>query len=220
MNNKTISILAIGAIVISIIALVIGSVSFVKKVPISDTIGTIGTMLAEDYIPVIKYNDGYYSELDITTTGTLTAATGTFSSTLGITGATTASTFTQGGGVTSTSTSGSVVPLLASAFDTENVIDVMLNVQDATLSFPASSTLTSFIPTSGQTRTLFIRNATTTASIDLTISGGTGVLLKNASSSPSAPTISGDTDGANYGVITLIRKANTDIEALLEIFKD
>jgi hypothetical protein len=151
--------------------------------------------------------------LAVTGTSALTGAT-SFTSTL------TASTFTQGGGVTSTSTSGAVVPLLASNFDTENVIDVTLNVQDATLSFPATTTLTSFIPVSGQTRTLFIRNATTTATMDITITGGTGVLLKNASSSPSAAIIYGDTDGANYGRITLIRKANTDIEALLDQYKD
>lgn len=132
-----------------------------------------------------------------------------------------ASTLTQGGGVRATSTSGTVVPLLASDFDIENVIDVTLNVSSATLSFPASSTLTSFIPVSGQVRELFIRNATTTASMNLTIAGGTGVLLKNASSTPSvSPIILGDTDGANYGVVKLIRKANTDIEALLTIFRD
>lgn len=145
-------------------------------------------------------------------------------STLTITGATTLSgalsstaTLTQGGGVYATSTVGSVVPLLASAFDTENVIDVTLNVLDATLSFPATTTLTSFIPTSGQTRTLFVRNASTTATMDLTISGGTGVLLKKATTSA---VIYGDTDGANFAKIDLIRKANTDIEALVTFFGD
>lgn len=139
--------------------------------------------------------------------------TGTVSTTVA-----SAITLTEGGLINSTSTIGTVVPLGASDFDTENVIDVMLNVSDATLSFPASSTLTSFLPVAGQTRTLFIRNATTTASIDLLITGGTGVLLKVASSSPA--TLVGDTDGANYGVVRLIRKANTDIEALLTLFKD
>jgi len=53
--------------------------------------------------------------------------------------------------------------------------------------------------------------------MDLTISGGTGVLLKAATSTKIIP---GDTDGANYGTITFTRKANTDIEALLDIFVD
>lgn len=132
-------------------------------------------------------------------------------------GTTVVSTFTQGGGIAATSTSGSVVPLLAADFDIENVIDVTLNVQDATLSFPATSTLTSFIPTAGQSRTLFIRNASTTAAMDITISGGTGVLLKKATSSA---IVRGDTDGANYARIQLVRKADSDIEAFLDIFLD
>ncbi len=126
-------------------------------------------------------------------------------------------TLTQGGGVRATSTSGSAVPLLATDFDTENLIDVTLNIVDATLSFPATSTLRSFLPNAGDTRKLFIRNASTTAAMDLTITGGTGVLLKNASSTA---VIVGDTDGANFAIIELIRKANTDIEAIMTPFRD
>lgn len=123
-----------------------------------------------------------------------------------------------GGGIFATSTSGTVVPLLASNFDKETVVDVTLNVQDATLSFPASSTI-SFLRNPGDTKVLFIRNATTTAAMDLTISGGTGVLLKMASSTNVA-IVPGDTDGSNYAKIELIKKADKDIEALLSIFND
>lgn len=120
---------------------------------------------------------------------------------------------TQGGGIRATSTTGTVVPLLAADFDNENMIDITLNVQDATLSFPATTTLGSnFLPTAGMMRTFFIRNATTTASMDLTITGGTGFLLKKATSTA---IILGDTDGAGYAELNLIRKANTDIEVLL-----
>lgn len=124
---------------------------------------------------------------------------------------------TQGGGVKATSTTGSADTLLYSNFDTENMIDYTANVSSVTLTLPASSTLKNFIPTVGQTRTIYIRNATTSANINLTISGGTGTLLKKATSSA---TIYGDTDGANFGRIDFIRKANTDIEALLSIFAD
>lgn len=130
-------------------------------------------------------------------------------------------TFTQGGGIDATSTLGTAVPLLASDFDVENVIDVTLNISSGTLTFPATTTLTSFIPTAGQTRTLFVRNATTTAATNLTIAGGTGVLVKFASTTPATTgVITGDTDGANYAMIVLTRKANTDIEALVSLFKD
>ena len=129
--------------------------------------------------------------------------------------------FTQGGGITATSTSGNAVPLLATDFDTENVIDVTLNVLDATLTFPATTTLTGVVPTPGMTRTIFIRNASTTAAMDLTVNGGTGVLMKYASTTPAnVGVITGDTDGANYARVDLLRKANTDIEALVTMFKD
>jgi hypothetical protein len=151
----------------------------------------------------------------VTFSSAITGTSGTFSSSL------TSGALTQGGGITATSTSGAVVPLLASDFDTENVIDVTLNVVAGTVSFPATTTLTSFIPTAGQTRTLYIRNATTTAATTLTVAGGTGVLAKFASTTPATTgVITGDTDGANFARVTLIRKANTDIEALISLFKD
>lgn len=137
-----------------------------------------------------------------------------------LTGATTASTFTQGGGIRATTTTATTATLLASDFDTENVIDVTPGGASLTLTLPATSTLTSFIPTAGQTRTIYIRNATTTAGIALTIAAGTGVPLKIATSTSSGVVILGDTDGSNYGRIDFIRKANTDIEALLSIFAD
>jgi hypothetical protein len=152
-----------------------------------------------------RFQQGITNDSTLTQTG---ASTFTGAITAGVV---TTNALTQGGGVTATSTVGTTVPLLATDFDTENVIDVTLNVRDATLSFPATTTLTSFIPTSGQMRTLFVRNASTTAAMDITIAGGTGVLLKKATTSA---VIYGDTDGANYGVLQLIRKANTDIELL------
>lgn len=128
--------------------------------------------------------------------------------------------FTQGGTVHSTSTSGAVIPLVAANFDEETQIDVTLNVQDATLSFPSTSTLASnFLPTAGMKRDLCVRNATTTAAMDILVSGGTGFLLKKHATS-TGTTIYGDTDGGNFGCLTLTRKANTDIEVLLTTYTD
>jgi len=155
--------------------------------------------------PVSVLNNAIYYDLDVVNR-------------FAVDGATSISTFTQGGGVFATSSTGAVLPLVASDFDTENMIDVTLNIVDGTLSFPATTTLTSFIPNAGDTRTLYIRNATTTATMDLTIAGGTGVLLKQATST--SVTIPGDTDGGNFGVLRLIRKVNTDIELLVQVFKD
>lgn len=123
----------------------------------------------------------------------------------------------EGGGIRATSTTGSTMPLVLSDFDVETVIDATLNQVDATISFPASSTLANFLPRAGDTKTLLIRNASTTATMDLTVAGGTGVLLKNATSTAQ---IRGDSDGANFATVKLTRKANRDIEALLDIFTD
>lgn len=130
--------------------------------------------------------------------------------------------FTQGGGVRATSTSNSAETLLASDIDTENVVDYTANVSSVTLTLPASSTMTGLVPKAGLTRTIFIRNATTTAAINLTLAGGTGTILKQATSSnqAGAKTIYGDTDGDNYARLDLIRKANTDIDVLMTVFRD
>lgn len=130
-------------------------------------------------------------------------------------------TITQGGGIRATSTSNSAETLLVTDFDTENVIDYTLNVQAATLTLPASSTLSSFIPTAGQMRTVWIRNATTTAT-NLTIAGGTGTILKQATSTDFAGSkiIFGDTDGDNRARLDFVRKTNSDIDVYMTAFRD
>lgn len=145
----------------------------------------------------------------------VSSAAATFSGVLTETGSTVVSTFTQGGGVTASSTSASVT-LAGTEFTTSNVLDYTINVGSVTLTLAASTT--SMCPTtSGQVRSLYIRNATTTAASNLTIAGGTGTLLKVASTSA---VIYGDTDGANFARLDITRKANTDCEVLMAIFHD
>lgn len=129
---------------------------------------------------------------------------------------------TVGGGIRATSTNDTTATLLASDMDFEKVIDFTPLVPGITLAFPASSTLPNFLPNAGDTRTLFIRNATTTAATsgNVTIAGGTGTLLKNASSSPSVKVLKGDTDAGNYARFDIIRKANRDFEVLMQTFID
>lgn len=136
---------------------------------------------------------------------------------LSVSGATALETLTQGGGITSTSTSGNAVPIQATDIDVENVVDVTLNVSDATLSFAASSTFSAIVPNAGDTRTIRVRNATTTPTMDITITGGTGMLLKKATTTA---ILFGDTDGANHVKLELLRKANTDIEIFATFFGD
>lgn len=145
------------------------------------------------------------------TTLTITGA-GTIGSTLGITGAatlssslTTLGTFTEGGGVRATSTDDTSATLLATDFDVENIINFTPNVTGITLTSPASSTLTSFIGTAGQSRRVLLCNATTTAGEYFTFAAGTGNNLHQATSSMSVL----------YGTcvrLEFYRNSDTDIE--------
>lgn len=122
--------------------------------------------------------------------------------------ATVVGTFTQGGGMFSSSTSNSSETLVAADFDVENYLKVTPNVASLTLTLPATSTLTSFVPTAGQCRTLFVENGTTTAAVTLTLATGTGWDFHNSSSTLAL------LPGANAS-IQACRNSLTDIEALI-----
>ena len=108
--------------------------------------------------------------------------------------------FTQGGGVFATTSIGAST-LLASSVATKNVIE-RSGTGALTMTLPASTSVTG-INDAGQTRTLYVFNAGTGA---LTLAGGSGTLLESASTT--AIGVNG------FGRIDLVRKANTDIEAL------
>ena len=131
-------------------------------------------------------------------------------------GIATVGTFTQGGGITATTTLATATTLLAANFDTENIIDITPGGASLTATLPASSTLP-LGTTAGQSRTVYIRNATTTAGVLLTIAGGTGVTLRSASSTA---VIMSDTSGALYGQIDFVRKTNSDISALITTYNN
>lgn len=136
--------------------------------------------------------------------GTVTGAAATF------TGAVTTGTFTQGGGITASSTSASVT-LAGTEFTTSNVLDYTVNVGSVTLTFAASTTAPCSVMSSGQVRTVFIRNATTTATSKITIAGGTGNTLKVASTT----VIAGNTDGSNMARFDFTKKTSTDCDILM-----
>ncbi len=84
MKNKNI---LIGSIVVLLIA--VGAYFVGHKSANDGVVGAIGTNPIENYVPAIKYNEGYYSELPVQTTSSVTAAsivgpvTSTATSTLG-----------------------------------------------------------------------------------------------------------------------------------------
>lgn len=174
-----------------------------------------------------RFPNGVSADATSPIAGEVRGTTFTLTGAGSVTGAfTVAGAITQGGGIRATSTTNTSETLLATDFDTENVIDYTANTGDTTVTLPASTTLTSFLPTAGQMRTVWVRNATTTAATDIIIVGGSGTLLKVASSTNQigggvgAQQINGDTDGGNHARLDFVRKANTDIEVLMTVFRD
>lgn len=122
-----------------------------------------------------------------------------------------------GGNVTSIATTSTSYTLATTDFDLENSLDVTPGGASLTLAFPASSTLTSFLPVAGQTRTIFVRNATTTAGINITLTGGAGVFVKSASTTAIIQSSAASSTGAR---IDFVRRPNSDISALVTTYNN
>jgi hypothetical protein len=88
------------------------------------------------------------------------------------------------------------------------------NTGDLTITLPATSTLTSMVPSVGDRQDFCLHNSTTTAGIDITIAAGTGIDLETASSTPTDLTILAD----QFACFSFIRKANTDVGVLMTEF--
>lgn len=95
------------------------------------------------------------------------------------------------------------------------------NTASVTLTLPATSTLTSYIPTAGDRAEQCWQNATTTAGINVTFAAGAGMDLQMVATS----TISGSagvfpiTPG-NSACFKFIRQANTDVQVLMTSYID
>ena len=133
---------------------------------------------------------------------------------LSITGVSTLGIVTVANTVVATTTLGTASTLLASTLTGASQIDMTPGGASWTLTLPASSTLTSFIPTAGQVRTVYFHNATTTAAVNITIAGGTGTNLRIASTT----VIVGNTTASSYGKIDFVRNSDSNISALLTVF--
>lgn len=174
-KNSIASWLAVVAIVIAVIA---GLLSFVgvSKAP------TLGNATQSFWDAKLGFKVNGTVVIDASRVGTL-------------------STFTQGGGVLATTSAGTVT-YTAANFATASLIQHTASGA-LTATLPASSTLSSFVPNAGDTRTICI-NAITTK---ITLAGGTGTDLNTASSTK-------DIIAGGLGCLTFVRKSNTDIEAL------
>jgi len=120
----------------------------------------------------------------------ITSTTGTFSSTLSVTGDTTLSSalavsgetsvegFTDGAGALQVATSSTDTGYLTQAqLLADNYIEIMVNTgATKTITLPATTTLTTLIPNEGDHRNWIIHNATS-STMALTIAAGTGIDL-------------------------------------------
>lgn len=145
--------------------------------------------------------------------GAITSSTGTFSSTLGVTGLTSLAGFNYSGGLTSTSSANATAVLLAGDFDVEDTIDFTSTNQSTTITFPATSTITVFLPNAQDKGILTFQNATTTGGILNTISAGAGFDFRIASSTASIILDDGD-----YAEFDCRRLVNTDIDCLVSTY--
>lgn len=214
------------ALAVSLISL------WVVKGPSFGTATTATGPYIENYVPAIMYSNGYNSAKDIATTGNINGADGTFSGALAVTGAGTfTSTLAANGVLTinagildsyalSTSTTGTAVTLKQSDILSYTTVLMTPNTSSLTVTFPASSTLTSLVPTAGDVARQCWFDATTTAAATIVFAAGTGIDLEVATSS----SISGVADltltGNNMGCLTYLRKANTDIVVGYSEFSD
>jgi hypothetical protein len=102
--------------------------------------------------------------------------------------------------------------LLAGEYYTVNINQA----SDFTYTLPASSTLTTLLPSTGNQATWCFDNATSTGNIDLVFVAGTGIDLQMATSSSVLEYV----QQTSMGCITLVRKSNTDLFGLLQIYND
>lgn len=113
-------------------------------------------------------------------------------------------TFTQGGVYYATTTANATASLLATDVDEESYIAITPTGAALTLTLPATSTLTNFIPNAGDFRTIIIENGATAATTT-TIAAGAGMDLQ-------------EPDGQNvvigqnnYAILTFYRQSNGDM---------
>lgn len=199
--------------IIALIALAIGVIGC--SLPVAQDINAaLGAFDIPTRFPNghLDTNGGYYVDgtAIIDGSGALSATTGTFSSTLGATGALTA----DGGLISSytKSTTTYSTAMVLKAADILNYTTVIVSPYTSALTytFPASSTLSTLVPVAGDSFEQCWINATTTAAATLTFAAGTGIDLKVASSTGST---GGDMDltvaAGDMACLKYVRKAAT-----------
>ena len=114
--------------------------------------------------------------------------------------------------INATSTSATTQTLTQGDINGYSSLALTPTVGSNTITLPATSTLTSFIPVAGNQTTLYVYNATTTAGILLTIGGGTGMNLTIATSTAASTVVLSPKKAALF---QFLRLANSDISVTI-----
>lgn len=129
---------------------------------------------------------------------------------LTVTGDTNVTYFSYGAGIYASSTSANVGTLPVSVLTTYSSMDYTPGDLAVTLTLPATSTMTSFIPTAGDCYDFRFRNVDGTAATSTTIAAGTGIdLVENEN---------GDVviEGGNEAQIKFCRESDTDVTVYVD----
>lgn len=110
----------------------------------------------------------------------------------------------------STSTTATSYTAVEKDFYRYSTVILTPTVNSLTLTLPASTTLTSMVPLAGDEADLTLLNGTTTAGKTITIAGGTGTLLRNATSTLVVPANS-------PAKLRFIRNSVTDVLVFVDI---
>lgn len=143
--------------------------------------------------------------LAITSTSAFTGAI-TMSS-VDVSGAAVVGAFTQGGGISTISTTSATYTMTAAELAAGNIISIANTAgsEALALTLPASSTWTTIIPNAGDSREWWIQNLHDAAATTTTITTGAGIELQGDAT--------GDDiiNGGVWGALKCFRQASTDI---------
>ncbi len=196
--NKIIKGIVIAAIAVLAI---IGGVSGISKFFSSPT-GLVGDA-STGYPDGLTVGGGTYAVSPaLAVTGAVTVS-GQLSGSSGIVSST----------INSTSTTATSETMSATDLVGYSVISITPNTGALTVTLPASSTLSTYLPNAGDSTSFVLFNASTTALQTVTIAAGTGTLLEVASTTATAVTAP-----AKASRITVFRKPNSDLVFLQQNF--
>lgn len=157
---------------------------------------------------ILEVDGVTYLDGAVTAASTFAGTSGTFSTTLGVTGATTLGTLQAGitytGGSALSTTTPASMTMKASDFTSYSSWEINPTVGAVTMTFPASSTLSALAPNAGDSGRIAILNATSTVAATITLAAGTGETLQTGTSTLIIYA------GRN-AILNFIRKANTDL---------